>query len=50
MKEKIEALRDSAKVQKALQFIQEDADHIVEQQVELALIPAYSNHELARIR
>ena len=45
MKEKIEALRDSAKVQKALQFIQEDADHIVEQQVELALIPAYSNHE-----
>ena len=38
MKEKIEALRDSAKVQKALQFIREDAEHIVEQQIKLALI------------
>ncbi|MBQ1321037.1 MAG: M20/M25/M40 family metallo-hydrolase [Solobacterium sp.] len=45
MKDKIAALRDSAKVQKALQFIREDAEHIVEQQIKLALIPAYSNHE-----
>ena len=45
MKDKIAALRNSAKVQKALQFIREDAEHIVEQQIKLALIPAYSNHE-----
>ncbi|MBQ1467436.1 MAG: hypothetical protein IIZ27_03055, partial [Solobacterium sp.] len=45
MKEKIEALRDHVQVQKALEFIRNDADHVVEQQIELALIPAYSNHE-----
>ncbi len=45
MKEKIEALRDNAQVQKALEFMREDAGHVVEQQIELALIPAYSNHE-----
>ena len=45
MKEKIEALRDNPQVQKALEFMRNDADHVVEQQIELALIPAYSNHE-----
>ncbi len=45
MKEKIDTLRDSAPVQKALAFLEKDCDHIVEQQIELALIPAYSNHE-----
>lgn len=45
MKDKIEMLRDSEKVQKALEFMKKDADHVVEQQIELALIPAYSNHE-----
>ena len=45
MKEQIRKLHDSACVQKALAFIEQDADHITEQQVELALIPAYSNHE-----
>ena len=45
MEEKIRTLHDSACVQKALAFIEQDADHITEQQIELALIPAYSNHE-----
>ena len=45
MKNKIAALRDSAPVQQALAFMEKDCEHIVEQQIELALIPAYSNHE-----
>ncbi len=45
MKEKILSLYQSPSVQKALAFIEQDADHTLEQQIELALIPAYSNHE-----
>ena len=45
MKQKIERLRDSDKVQKALAFVREDAEHTLEQQIELAGIPAYSNCE-----
>ena len=45
MKEKIQKLKDSAKLQKALAFIEKDADRTLDQQIELALIPAFSNHE-----
>ena len=45
MKQAIEALRGSEQVQKAFAFIQQDEAHVIEQQIELASIPAYSNHE-----
>lgn len=45
MKEKVMALRSSEKVRKAFSFIEQDQAHTVEQQIELAMIPAYSNHE-----
>ncbi len=48
MKERILQLYNSDKVKKALAFIEEDEAHTIEQQVELTLIPAYSNHEEAK--
>lgn len=45
MKETVQKLYASEKVQKAMRFIEQDADHVLEQQIELTLIPAYSNHE-----
>ncbi|MBQ2227809.1 MAG: peptidase M20, partial [Firmicutes bacterium] len=53
MNEAIQILYDSEKIQKALSFLKEDAENTVAQQIELASIPAYSNHEekkAARIR
>lgn len=45
MNEAIQILYDSEKIQKALSFLKEDAENTVAQQIELAGIPAYSNHE-----
>ncbi|MBQ2059466.1 MAG: M20/M25/M40 family metallo-hydrolase [Firmicutes bacterium] len=45
MKEKIQKLRESAKFQKALAFIETDGERTLDQQIELALIPSFSNHE-----
>ena len=45
MKEKLAALKNSEKVKKAFEFIKADEENTVAQQIELAGIPAYSNHE-----
>ncbi len=45
MKERIQTLYSSGKFQKAAEFIRSDEKHVIDQQIELALIPAYSNHE-----
>ena len=53
MNEAIQTLYSSEKIQKALAFLKEDAENTLQQQIELAGIPAYSNHEekkAARIR
>ena len=50
MKEKMAVLRNCSKIQKAFSFIEQDQDHTLEQQIELALIPAYSNHEEKKAR
>lgn len=48
MKDTIQQLHDSEKIQNAFEFIRQDEQHTLDQQVELALIPAYSNHEEAK--
>ena len=45
MNEAIQRLYDSEKIKKAMAFLKEDAEHTLAQQIELAGIPAYSNHE-----
>ena len=45
MNEAIQTLYSSEKIQKAMAFIKEDAENTLQQQIELAGIPAYSNHE-----
>ncbi len=45
MKEKITALQNHPSVQKALEAIKNNADLTLDQQIELTLIPGYSNHE-----
>ena len=45
MNDAIQRLYDSEKIKKAMAFLKEDAENTVAQQIELAGIPAYSNHE-----
>ncbi len=48
MQQTVRKLYDHEKIRNAFSFIEKDAEHVLEQQIELALIPAYSNHEEAK--
>lgn len=50
MDEKIRAIFDSELFQKAAAFLQEDAQHTIEQQLQLVEIPSFSNHEELRAK
>lgn len=45
VQKKFDTLTKDAKVQKALQFMEEDQDTVIDKQIELTLIPAPTNHE-----
>ena len=45
IQEKFEALTKDEKVQKALAFMEEDHEQVIEKQIELTLIPAPTYHE-----
>ena len=45
VQKKFDTLTKDAKVQKALQFVEEDQDTVIDKQIELTLIPAPTNHE-----
>ena len=45
VRQKFDALVKDEKVQKALKFMEEDQDAVIDRQIELTLIPAPTNHE-----
>ena len=45
VQKKFDTLTKDAKIQKALQFMEEDQDTVIDKQIELTLIPAPTNHE-----
>ena len=45
IQKKFDTLTKDAKVQKALQFMEDDQNEIIDRQIELTLIPAPTNHE-----
>ena len=45
IQEKLKALTENADVQKALAFMEEDQEKVIEKQIELTLIPAPTYHE-----
>lgn len=45
VQKKFDTLTEDAKIQKALQFMEEDQDTVIDKQIELTLIPAPTNHE-----
>ena len=45
IQKKFDTLTKDAKVQKALQFMENDQNEIINRQIELTLIPAPTNHE-----
>ena len=45
IQKKFDTLTKDAKVQKALQFMEDDQNEIINRQIELTLIPAPTNHE-----
>ncbi len=48
IQQSIRALQADPRVQKAMQFFEEDAGHTLEQQIELVQVPSFSNHEEQR--
>ena len=45
VRQKFDALVKDEKVQKALKFMEEDQDAVIDRQIELTLIPAPTYHE-----
>ena len=45
IQKKFDTLTKDAKVQKALQFMEDDQNEIIDRQIELTLIPAPTYHE-----
>lgn len=45
VQKKLDALTGDAKVQKALKFMEEDQEQVIEKQIQLTLIPAPTGHE-----
>lgn len=50
IQKKFDTLTKDAKVQKALQFMEDDQNEIIDRQIELTLIPAPTNHEQKKQR
>ena len=45
VQKKFDTLTKDAKVQKALQFMEDDQNEVIDRQIELTLIPSPTNHE-----
>jgi len=45
VRQKFDALKENEKVQKALKFMEEDQENVIDKQIELTLIPAPTGHE-----
>ena len=50
VQKKFDTLTKDAKIQKALQFMEDDQNEIINRQIELTLIPAPTNHERKKQR